>query len=412
MHVALLGDTAEQTGNSDYRARQCIDGGTISHRHTCCVAERTGGELFWNTNFGGEFVIREVIIHNSNPILNGVEVYISSTRTPTDSELCGLALSENRRAIVRCATSMIGSYVILSQPNESIESMLMCEVEVHGYQYHACGFYDGDYRYGPGCVQNYHCEHQCDVITGRCDGDCKSGWKKVNGVCDRTCTSGFWGVNCESDCHCDSHNKACEGVTGACDAGCDSGYSGFNCQTECDDRHWGSNCVHECHCDCDSISGDCGGLCELGYYGNRCQHLCTDGKWGTGNESECPNNCYCTTVPCDKVDGRCDGPCVAGRHGNSCQHVCDDGAWGEDCENTCNCYADEVCDKTDGSCDQCPDWFAGVRCDQELPRRGDITPEHSVDNNNVTVRFSAPHNVDYYTVEYRTDGDWMMDATR
>ena len=36
----------------------------------------------------------------------------------------------------------------------------------------------------------------------------------------------------------------------------------------------------------------------------------------------------------------------------------------------------------------------------------------SVNNNNVIVRFTASHNADYYTVEYRTDGDWMMDATR
>ena len=262
----------------------------------------------------------------------------------------------------------------------------------------------------PGCVQNCHCERQCDVITGACDGDCTSGWKKNNGICALTCTSGFWGVNCESDCNCASHNRACDGVTGACDNDCDSGYSGFNCQTECDDRHWGSNCVHECHCDCDRITGECDGVCDSGYYGYRCQHEYRDGTWGIGNESGCPNNCYCT-VTCDKVDGRCDGPCVAGCHGNSCQHACVDDAWGEDCLNTCNCYAGEVCEKTDGSCDRCPDWFVGVSCDQELPRMSGITPVHSVDSNNVTMRFPAPDNADYYNVEYRTDGDWMMDAT-
>ena len=335
---------------------------------------------------------------------------MSSSRTPTDSELCGVQSgSYHTSTTVRCAI-IVGRYVTIRQPDVNMAEMMFCEVQVQGYQYHSCGFYDGDYRYGPGCVQYCHCDRQCDVITGVCDGDCTSGWKKVNGACALTCSSGFWGVNCQSNCHCASHNRACGGVDGACDADCDSGYSGFNCQTECGDRHWGSNCIHECHCDCDRITGECDGLCDPGYYGNRCQHECRDGTWGIGNESGCPNSCYCT-VTCNKVDGRCDGLCVAGRHGYSCQHVCADGAWGEDCQNTCNCYADEVCEKTDGSCDRCPDWFHGVSCDQEVPRMADITPVLSVDNNNVTVRFSAPDNADYYTVEYRTDVDWMMDTT-
>ena len=258
---------------------------------------------------------------------------------------------------------------------------------------------------------NCHCEQQCDVITGACDGDCTSGWCKVNTTCADTCTSGFWGVNCESDCNCASHNRACEGITGACDADCDSGYSGFNCQTECDDRHLGSNCVHECHCDCDRITGECDGFCDSGYYGNSCQHECKGGTWGIGNKSRCLINCYCT-VPCDIVNRRCDGPCVAGRHGISCQNVCVDGTWGKDCQNTCNCCADEVCEKTDGSCDRCPDWFVGASCDQELPRMADSRLVHSRSHNNVTMSFPAPHNADYYTVEYKTDGDWMMDAAR
>ena len=415
-NVALLGGTADQTG-SGHGAGRCIDGDTNNYitEGSCCNPGRSsgGGELSWSVDLGGTFAISYVTIYtagagNDRNTIRGVEVYVSSSRTPTDSELCGVQSVESSTT-VRCAAK-IGRYVTIRQPDVSMDQMVFCEVRAQGYQYHSCGFYDGDYRYGPGCVQNCHCQRQCDVITGVCDSDCTSGWRKVNDACAFPCSSGFWGVNCESDCHCGSHNWACEGVTGACDADCDSGYSGFNCQTECDDRHWGSNCVHECHCDCDRITGECDGLCDPGNYGNRCQHECRDGTWGIGNESGCPNNCYCT-VTCDKIDGRCDGLCVAGRLGSSCQHVCVDGAWGEDCQNTCDCYAGEVCEKTDGSCDRCLDWFVGVTCDQELPRMADITPVHSVDNNNVTVRFFAPHNADYYTVEYRTDGDWMTDAT-
>ena len=417
-NVALSGGAAHQTGSSDLIAGRCIDGDTNNamSQRSCCNPSRSISELSWTVDLGGTFAISDVTIYttaagNDRQSIRGVQVYVSSSRTPTDAELCGVQSGSIQRSTsVRCAP-MIGSHVTIRQPDVNTEEMMFCEVQVQGYQYHSCGFYDGDYRYGPGCVQNCHCEHQCDVITGACDGDCTSGWRKVNGGCFLTCTSGFWGVNCESDCHCASHNRACDGVTGACDDDCDSGYSGFNCQTECDDRHWGSNCVHECHCDCDRITGECDGLCDPGNYGNRCQHECRDGTWGIGDEAGCLLNCYCT-VTCDKVDGRCDGPCVAGRHGDSCQQVCADGEWGEDCRNTCNCYAGEVCEKTDGSCDRCPDWFVGVSCDQELPQMSDTTPVHSMDNNNVTVRFSAPRHTDYYTVEYRTDADWMMDTTR
>ena len=416
-NVALLEGTADQTGSSSHVARRCIDGDTVNviTQGSCCNPSRSSDELSWTVDLRGTFAISDVTIYtaaggNDRNTIQGVQVYVSSSRTPTDNELCGVQSgSVQSSTTVRCAT-IVGRYVTIRQPDESMDEMVFCEVQVQGYQYHSCDFYDGDYRYGPGCVQNCHCEQQCDVITGACDGDCTSGWRKINGACAFHCSSGFWGVNCESDCHCDSHNRACEGVTGACDADCDSGYSGFNCQTECDDRHWGSNCVHECHCDCDRITGECDGLCDPGYYGDRCQHECRDGTWGIGNESGCVINCHCT-ASCDKVDGRCDGPCVAGRHGISCQNVCVDGTWGEDCENTCNCYAGGVCEKTDGSCDRCEDWFVGVSCDQELPRMADIRPVHSVDNNNVTVRFLPPRNTDYYTVEYRTEGDWMMDAT-
>ena len=417
-NVALLGGRAGQHGGSTLGAGRCIDGDTVNviTQGSCCKPSRSSrSDLAWTVDLGGRFAISDVTIYtvaagNDRQSIRGVQVYVSENWTPIDAELCGVQSgSFQSSTTVRCAT-MIGSHVTIRQPDVNTEEMLFCEVQVQGYQYHSCGFYDDDYRYGPGCVMNCHCEHPCDVITGACDGDCTSGWRKVNGACLLTCTSGFWGLNCESVCNCDSHNRACDIVDGACDADCDSGYSGFNCQTECDDRHWGSNCVHECHCDCDRITGECDGLCDPGYYGNRCQHECRDGTWGIGNESGCLINCHCT-ASCDKVDGRCDGPCVAGRHGISCQNVCVDGTWGEDCENTCNCYAGEVCEKTDGSCDRCEEWFVGVSCDQELPRMADIRPVHSVDNNNVTVRFLPPRNTNYYTVEYRTDADWMMDAT-
>ena len=334
-NVALLRGTADQTGSSDHRrAGRCIDDETDSDitGRSCCHPRRSLGDLSWRLDLRDTFAISDVTINtatgNESKPISGVKVYVSSNKTPIDSELCGVQSgSIPGSTTVRCA-ALIGRYVIIRQQDMNIGEMMLCEVQVQGYQYYSCAFYDSDYRYGPGCVQNCHCEHQCDVITGMCDGDCTSGWRKVNGACDSTCTSGFWGVNCESFCHCGSRNRACDSVTGACDGDCDSGYSGFNCQAECDDRHWGSDCLHECHCDCDSITGECDKT-----------------RWTRGNTG-------------------------------------------------------------------CPAWFAGVSCDLELPRMGNITLVSSWSSNNVTVTFHVPHNADYCTIEYKTDGAWMMEATR
>ena len=77
----------------------------------------------------------------------------------------------------------------------------------------SCGFYDGGYRWGEACVLNCHCEHQCDVITGACDGDC---------------TAGFWGRICHP-CRCLDVSEVCNVTTGHCESGCDVRYMGAGC---------------------------------------------------------------------------------------------------------------------------------------------------------------------------------------
>ena len=42
----------------------------------------------------------------------------------------------------------------LRQPNVNLQEMMFCDVEISGYQYHPCGFYDGDYRWGKGFILN------------------------------------------------------------------------------------------------------------------------------------------------------------------------------------------------------------------------------------------------------------------
>ena len=130
----------------------------------------------------------------------------------------------------------------------------------NGYEYYPCGFYDGDYRWGPGCVGNCHCKHQCDVIYGDCDGDCTAGWRKWSGRCKFSCDPGSWGVNCESDCQQGCENS-CDVITGVCDGNCTSGY-------------WGESC-HPCRCldvseVCDITTGHCESGCDDRYIGDGC----------------------------------------------------------------------------------------------------------------------------------------------
>ena len=114
----------------------------------------------------------------------------------------------------------------IRQPNVTIEEMVFCEVEVYGYEYYPCGFYDGDYRWGPGYIENCHCKHQCDVITGVCDSDCTAGWKKdYFGRCKESCDPEFGDVYCHP-CRYLDVSEECNLATGQCESGCDDRYIG------------------------------------------------------------------------------------------------------------------------------------------------------------------------------------------
>ena len=267
-NVALVRGTADQTGDGDHEADRCIAGNINNDitQGSCCNPRRADGELSWTVDLGGMFAIDYVTIyHTADDVywdtMRPVEVYVSADRTPTDEELCGLhSGSISSYTYVDCSYK-IGRYVTIRQPDVTIEEMMFCEVCVKGYEYYSCGFYDGDYRWGRACIPNCHCEHQCDVITGVCDGDCTAGWKKnFLSVCSRSCSPGSWGVNCEPDCQQGCENS-CDVITGACDGDCNSGF-------------WGADC-HPCRCldvseECNLATGHCESGCDDRYIGNGC----------------------------------------------------------------------------------------------------------------------------------------------
>ena len=270
-NVALWRGTADQTGDGDHEADRCIDEDTNRDitQGSCCNPRRAGGELSWTVDLGGTFIIDGVRIYYTadddvyRDTVRGMEVYVSASRTPTDAELGGVLSGSSSTVYCSHGTYMIGRYVTMRQPNVTIGEMVFCEVWVHGYEYYPCGFYDGDYRWGKACLENCHCERQCHVITGACDGDCTAGWRKSNriwcqGCCDQSCRPGSWGVNCDSDCHCEN---SCDVITGVCDGDCNSGF-------------WGADC-HPCRCldaseACNLATGHCESGCDDRYIGDGC----------------------------------------------------------------------------------------------------------------------------------------------
>ena len=235
-NVALVRGRADQTGDGDYEADRCIDGEWFSSnitRRYCCNPRRADGELSWTVDLGGIFAVWSVWIYRAaNDVyrdsIRGVEVYLSASRTPTDDELCR-DQSIYSFAIIAPINNRIGRYVTIRQPNVTIEEMMFCEVNVIGYEYYPCGFYDGDYRWGMACVENCHCEHQCDVITGVCGGECTAGWRKgYSRRCNESCDPGFGDVYCES-CRCLDVSEVCDVTTGHCESGCDVRYMGDGC---------------------------------------------------------------------------------------------------------------------------------------------------------------------------------------
>ena len=237
-NVALLGGTADQTGDADHDAGRCIksSSNTDITQESCCNPRRANGELSWTVDLGGTFAISYVDIHSAaddlyRHTITGLEVFIFTNETWTDAERCGI-LNGNIQGSIRlyCSRIMLGRYVTIRQPNVNIQEMMFCEVDVYGYEYYPCGFYGGDYRWGKACVLYCHCEHQCDLLNGVCDGECTSGWKKRVDVaqCSLPCTPGFGDSYCHP-CRCLDASGVCNVTTGHCDSGCDDRYIGDGC---------------------------------------------------------------------------------------------------------------------------------------------------------------------------------------
>ena len=274
-NVDLVGSIADQTGDGDNEADRC----TSDDIGLCCNPRRAHGELSWTVDLGGTFAVLLVFIYDGaddvyRDSIRDVELYLSASRTPTGTELCDEREYSTLSMIIICYYK-IGRYLTIRQPDVTVEEMVFCDVTVAGYEYYPCGFYDGDYRWGPACVENCRCEHQCNIIVGICDGGCTAGSRKNQyNRCRLSCDPGFWGSSCESDCHCE---QQCDNINGSCDGSCTAGWrknqNGGACES-CDPGFWGVNC-HPCRCldvseVCDVTTGHCESGCNDSYMGDGC----------------------------------------------------------------------------------------------------------------------------------------------
>ncbi|XP_060551555.1 receptor-type tyrosine-protein phosphatase mu-like [Ruditapes philippinarum] len=213
----------------------------------------------------------------------------------------------------------------------------------------------------------------CNHVNGYCQDGCAAGYKKTLD-CRTECDDGKWGINCKNECG-KCLTSPCNHVNGHCKDGCAAGYKKtLDCRTECDDGKWGINCTNDCgKCftsPCNNVNGHCKNGCAAGYKRTRdCTAECDDGKWGINCTTDCGK---CLTLPCNHVNGYCQDGCAAGyKKTLDCTAVCDNGFFGKNCQNRCNnnCLwskASALCDNVDGTClNGCKEGYHGSQCDIE-----------------------------------------------
>ncbi|XP_062580546.1 multiple epidermal growth factor-like domains protein 6 isoform X2 [Saccostrea cucullata] len=224
--------------------------------------------------------------------------------------------------------------------------------------------------YGKNCT--FLCGHclnkrSCDHVTGYCpSGHCEAGYKFNEKKCDEECDAGTFGYYCRGNCsgHC-AGNMTCNKTDGICPRGCADGWRDSSCREKCNVGFYGKDCQEECgHCvipeTCHHVNGFCPGQCELGYQGDKCNRECDVNFYGKDCQEEC-GHCIGPET-CHHINGSCPGQCEPGYQGDKCDFKCDNGTFGLRCNFTCAQGCLSVCNKINGTCDQCQYGFVGIFC--------------------------------------------------
>ncbi|XP_052692253.1 multiple epidermal growth factor-like domains protein 10 [Crassostrea angulata] len=173
-----------------------------------------------------------------------------------------------------------------------------------------------------------HCRdgQQCHHITGSCPYGCDRGMYGVK--CNTGCPNGYYGYNCQYKCSINcGFSGLCDIVTGRCEGGCQSGWKIPNCD-ECIDSKYGFDCSQSCgHCNknkqCRHTSGLCPYGCDPGYTGSQCIRICGNNTYGANCSMTCGNCSYLYGEQCNHVTGFCPRECILGFQGERCDEAQD-----------------------------------------------------------------------------------------
>ncbi|WAR29695.1 MEGF6-like protein [Mya arenaria] len=238
-----------------------------------------------------------------------------------------------------------------------------------------------------------------------CGLNCSSACVPVNGVvsCDissahctsRQCVPGFWDLKCFSFCHpnCDTDangNVTCDVMTGRCAGDCQAHNYGAQCDQRCESECYDDTCHRDSGVCAECLKPDPGFTCPNARYNYRlilfllqrvtlfvtftiCLFVflfdksliatCDEGKYGNDCNLDCSPGC---TRVCDRYTAICSN-CRAGLYGDECKQRCRDNCT-IDC-GQCTPSADGLvyCDIRTGACatDTCTPGYHGALCEFE-----------------------------------------------
>ncbi|XP_061180745.1 uncharacterized protein LOC133189382 isoform X1 [Saccostrea echinata] len=259
----------------------------------------------------------------------------------------------------------------------------LCE---SGYQGDKCYTVCDNGTFGLYCRYNCsgHCSggSPCSKVDGLCLRGCDDGWR--NSYCNETCEKGFYGRNCTIPCGQCAKYATCHHVTGSCPNGyCEPGWQNTphkRCNKECDNGTFGHHCMNNCsgHCKrglpCKKDDGNCIEGCADGWTNKKCNETCSRGFYGKGCQEIC-GKCGGTDT-CHHVSGSCPRFCAPGYKTEKCDIECDNGTFGFRCNFTCTESCLSICNKINGTCDNCQYGFVGEFCNITVAEAQvqDLTP--------------------------------------
>ena len=394
--------------SANNEAGNCIDGNTnpdTSQGSCCAVRNRQRGGK-WEVTFDGKYLADSITIYVVNDMddnLNDAEIklYYNNDRRVT------LAISLEFGIYTAVNLKKNLNRITVSKQSSSFA---FCELTVRGHRFKNCGWENGHYYHGPGCLLNCYCRRQCSSVTGSCSSShgCLSNYKRISGGLCVPCTDGYWGEDCREECHCADIDEACHPSNGTCLSGCPDWYVDLDCnyrlprfsssgnvENDLQQNHRILGRQLSLEFQTDHVRKEDADLTALSYY----ILYISDGVWTNDTVSRFTHTdndvqviqyrlpdllknytvCVGTFDELHGIPGEI-SPCI------DVFTDCADGMYGDTCQTRCTCRdAQEVCNKRNGHCIACDDGYLDEACTIETPTEKDVVVHYSGKQNSIQV---------------------------